>query len=65
MNLKMFYKDNYTLRLLDSNHLMKEIQHCLEKKLKQGNISKEFSSNFICKAETNLSMLNFEKQVVP
>ena len=34
LNLRSFYTDNYELRLLSPDHLRKEINHCLQKKIK-------------------------------
>jgi hypothetical protein len=59
MNLKSFYKDHLSLRLLDSKHLLKEIEFHLGKKLDNQLIDKEFYCFFKEKAERNLSMLNF------
>lgn len=59
MNLKAFYKDHYALRLLDSKHLLKEIEHHLAKKVEKNMISKEFYCLFREKAEINLNNLHF------
>lgn len=59
MNLKSFYKDHLELRLLDSKHLLKEIEYHLTKKVNKDLISKEFYCLFQEKVMENLTLLNF------
>ena len=59
-NLKAFYNDHVKLRLLDSQHLMKEIDHQLTRKLNEGRIDKELYLEYKEKAESNISELEPE-----
>lgn len=46
LNIKAFFRDHIALRLLDSKHLLKEIDHHLQKKHHSGILTKEFCCLF-------------------
>lgn len=54
LNIRAFFRDHIALRLLDSNHLLKEIDHHLQKKHRSGIVTKEFCCLFQEKAQANL-----------
>lgn len=58
LNLQGFYQDHITLRLLDSAHLMKEIEHNLAIKVQKKLMKKEFYEFYREKAERNISFFN-------
>ena len=63
--MRAFYNDHITLRLLDSQHLMKEINHRLTQNLNKGLIDKKLYHEYKEKAESNIQELepvHVEKQ---
>lgn len=61
-NLNQFFQDNYALRMLDSSHLMMEIDHQLAYKLRKGIITKTLFHKYRISAEANLEILNFSEE---
>lgn len=57
MNVRTFYKDNYSIRLLNVDHLRKEITHCLTKKVENKDITPELYLSYKEKVEENLDLL--------
>lgn len=63
-NLRKFYCDHIQLRLLDGEHLMKEINHHLTKKVQKGHLSKEGYHIYKEKAESNIPRLEQNEEEI-
>ena len=63
-NLRKFYCDHIELRLLDGQHLLKEINHHLTKKVQKGHLSKEGYHLYKEKAESNIPRLEHNEEVI-
>ena len=59
VNLWTFYRDHVLIRLLDKEHLMKEIKHHLLKKVKSKCLNSQEFDYYLEKAENNLATLDF------
>jgi len=64
-NLRAFYHDHVSLRLLDSRHLMKEIEHQLAQKVTKGKINKKLYQEYREKAEQNLPSIELQDSDIP
>jgi hypothetical protein len=61
LNLKEFYRNHVTLRLLDKTHLMKEIEHHMNAKIEKMILTKEQFQLYKEKAQENMDLFD-EKQ---